>query len=157
GRSMPILIRDAAAPNHPVIGIAALGSSMAQQQLRDRWIGWDPEVFLNRISSEPHKLQRWAFHAIDRLVDAIYLQDFFRSGVLSAGLLANPNEKVTAHLLRIYDEAIRRHREAPDAAAHKSAASEEEWDAIDWIGRATTDLFRAKRAKTLAQLLQIRL
>src|SRR5262249_41076417 len=49
------------------------------------------------------------------------------------------------------------HREAPNAAAHKSAASVEDWAKIDWICRATTDLFRAKRAKTLAQLLQIRL
>src|SRR5262249_52781865 len=64
GRSMAVLIRDAAVPNHPVIGIAALGSSMAQQQLRDRWIGWEPETFLSRISSEPHKLRRWTFDAI---------------------------------------------------------------------------------------------
>src|SRR5439155_8517745 len=35
GRSMLLLIRDGAAPNHPVMGIAALGSSMAQQTQRD--------------------------------------------------------------------------------------------------------------------------
>lgn len=157
GRSMAILIRDAAAPNHPVIGIAALGSSMAQQQLRDRWIGWEPETFLCHMSSEPQKLRRWTFNAIDRLIDAIYQQDFIRSGVLSAGLLANPNDKVIAQLVKISAEAIRDHRDAPHAAAHKSTASADDWSAIDWIGRATTNLFRAKRAKTLAQLLQTRL
>src|SRR5206468_7033445 len=62
GRSMAILIRDAAAPNHPVIGIAALGSSMAQQQLRDKWIGWEPEVFLSGVA-ESHKLRQWTLGA----------------------------------------------------------------------------------------------
>lgn len=41
GRSMALLIRDRAAANHPVIGIAALGSSVVQQSVRDAWIGWD--------------------------------------------------------------------------------------------------------------------
>ena len=42
GRSMMILIRDAAAPNHPVIGIASLASSVVQQSTRDKWIGSEP-------------------------------------------------------------------------------------------------------------------
>lgn len=157
GRSMAVLVRDAAAPNHPVIGIAALGSSMAQQQLRDRWIGWESETFLNAMSGEPGKLRRWTFTAVDRLIDAIYQQDFLRNGVLSAGLLANPNEKVIAELLNISAKAIGEHRDAPHAAAHKSTTSAQDWTKIGWIERATTALFRAKRAKTLAQLLQIRL
>src|ERR1035437_9272382 len=41
GRSIMILVRDSAAPNHPVIGIAALGSAVVQQSVRDQWIGWD--------------------------------------------------------------------------------------------------------------------
>lgn len=53
GRSMMILVRDAAAPNHPVIGIAALGSSMAQQTLRDEWIGWDSKKFVEELSGRP--------------------------------------------------------------------------------------------------------
>ena len=31
GRSLPILVRDRAAPNHPVIGIASIGSAVVQQ------------------------------------------------------------------------------------------------------------------------------
>jgi hypothetical protein len=53
GRSMMILVRDAAAPYHPVIGIAALGSSMAQQTLRDQWIGWDSGEFVERLAARP--------------------------------------------------------------------------------------------------------
>src|ERR1051326_5927238 len=55
GRSIMILIRDAAAPNHPVIGIAALGSSVVQQRIRDELIGWDAAGFTKRFSrSEEH-------------------------------------------------------------------------------------------------------
>ena len=57
GRSMLLLVRDAAAPHHPVIGIAALGSSMAQQTLRDEWIGWDSEIFVRRL--EEHSTVKW--------------------------------------------------------------------------------------------------
>lgn len=38
---MMILVRDAAAANHPVMGIAALGSAVVQQTVRDEWIGLD--------------------------------------------------------------------------------------------------------------------
>ncbi len=41
GRSLSILIRDRAVPGHPIIGIAALSSSVVQQSVRDKWIGWD--------------------------------------------------------------------------------------------------------------------
>ncbi len=41
GRRIHFLIRDAALPNRPIIGIAALGSSLLQISSRDKWIGWD--------------------------------------------------------------------------------------------------------------------
>lgn len=41
GRSMMVLVRDAAGPNHLIIGLAALGSSVVQSSVRDAWIGWD--------------------------------------------------------------------------------------------------------------------
>ena len=39
GRQMHFLIRDRAAPFHPIIGIAALGSSVVQIAGRDQWMG----------------------------------------------------------------------------------------------------------------------
>jgi hypothetical protein len=40
GRRIHFLIRDANLPNKPVIGIAAIGSSLLQISSRDQWIGW---------------------------------------------------------------------------------------------------------------------
>jgi hypothetical protein len=40
GRRIKLLIRDAALPNNPIIGIIALGSSIVHIPDRDNWIGW---------------------------------------------------------------------------------------------------------------------
>ena len=55
GRSLSILIRDKARPGHPVIGIAALGSAVVQQSIRDKWIGWDV-----------HSVEKGAWHGVRR-------------------------------------------------------------------------------------------
>jgi hypothetical protein len=44
GRRIKLIIRDKALPNHPVIGIAALGSPIIHIPERDEWIGWDKET-----------------------------------------------------------------------------------------------------------------
>lgn len=44
GRRIKLLIRDNALPNKPLIGIAALGSSIVHIPDRDKWIGWDKEI-----------------------------------------------------------------------------------------------------------------
>jgi hypothetical protein len=65
GRSMMILVRDAAVSCHPVIGIAALGSSMAQQTQRDKWIGWDSERFVEQLIAKPTaRMCRWIQQSI---------------------------------------------------------------------------------------------
>ena len=53
GRSMMILVRDAAIEPHPVIGIAALSSSIVQQSTRDQAIGWDKGSVLHEIETAP--------------------------------------------------------------------------------------------------------
>lgn len=41
GRRIKLLVRDNALPQKPVIGIAALGSSIVHIPARDKWVGWD--------------------------------------------------------------------------------------------------------------------
>ncbi|MBX3000191.1 MAG: DUF4338 domain-containing protein [Caldilineaceae bacterium] len=52
GRQMFYLVRDAAQPFHPVIGIAALGSSLVQLTVRDDEIGWTASSFDKRVKAE---------------------------------------------------------------------------------------------------------
>lgn len=44
GRRIKLIIRDRALPNHPVIGIAALGSPIIHIPERDDFIGWDKDT-----------------------------------------------------------------------------------------------------------------
>jgi len=49
GRRIRLLIRDDGIDGNPIIGIAALGSSIIHIPDRDKWIGWDKETRTNNI------------------------------------------------------------------------------------------------------------
>ncbi len=49
GRRMRLIIRDMSLPSNPVIGIAALGSSIIHIPERDEWVGWDLKQRTNNI------------------------------------------------------------------------------------------------------------
>jgi len=49
GRRLKLIIRDNGLPNSPVIGIAALGSSIIHIPDRDDWIGWDKPNRTNNL------------------------------------------------------------------------------------------------------------
>jgi hypothetical protein len=49
GRRIRILVRDKGLPGCPVIGIAAIGSSIIHIPARDNWIGWDIKTRTDRI------------------------------------------------------------------------------------------------------------
>lgn len=155
GRSMMILVRDAAAPLHPVIGIAALGSSMAQQTQRDCWIGWDSDTFLKQITVAPTaRLCRWIHDSIDRHLAGLYVRDFLTEKVVDQRELRSPTAEVIPRLMEVAEKAAALHRLDPNAARHKKATSS--FTDADWEESAKLQLFRSKRARTLALLLGIR-
>ena len=49
GRRIKIIVRDDGIEGSPVIGIAALGSSIIHIPDRDKWIGWETKTRTNRI------------------------------------------------------------------------------------------------------------
>jgi hypothetical protein len=51
GRRIRILLRDDAIPGSPIIGIAALGSSIIHIPQRDKYIGWDIKTRTDKIAS----------------------------------------------------------------------------------------------------------
>jgi hypothetical protein len=154
---MMLLVRDAAAPFHPVIGIAALGSSMAQQTERDEWIGWDSDTFIKRLAEQPTAgWCRWVHDSVDRLLKSIYQKDFLDGALIERRDLRKPTERAIVRLLKEAGRAGEAHRLYPAAADHKSNTNGTTAGGTDWEKQAQTPLFRAKRAKTLALLLGIR-
>lgn len=152
GRSMPILVRDAATPHHAVIGLAAISSPVVQIAERDTWMGWETDQFLRDIQAKPSdKLAHWVAHRIQVQQDELYVDDLLRDGVLQPSDLTKPTEDAIARLKADAERHRQRH--------HRSATIREvrniEHDA--WIVRAETDLFRSKRSAALAEALDIRM
>jgi len=152
GRSMSILIRDAATPFHAVIGVAAVSSPIVQIAERDTWMGWETDTFVDRLSKEPtEKVAAWVASRIQVQQDAIYVDDLLRDGVLQPLDLTSPTEEAIARLKADAERHRQRH--------HRSASMRQvrSIDRQDWVARAETDLFRSKRAATLAEALDIRM
>lgn len=150
GRSMPILIRDAATEFHAVIGIAAISSPVVQIAERDNWMKWDTKQFVSAIEANPtDKIARWLMRRIKAQRSEIYVADLLRDGVLQPGDLDAPTQDIVAHLRADAE----RHR----AKHHRGGPIREvrniETDA--WVQRAETHLFRSKRSALLAETLEI--
>ncbi len=155
GRKVWFLVRDRAAPNHPVIGIGALGSAVVQLTPRDRWIGWTPSEFLERLRAAPTvRWARWLDGSLSRLFDAIYIHDLVSDGIVDRVALRRPTKDQIARLRQFAAEERRLHHLYPRRQAHKAAASG--GAKTDWVAEARSHLFRSKRASALADLLEAR-
>ncbi|MGI0134746.1 MAG: Druantia anti-phage system protein DruA, partial [Candidatus Micrarchaeaceae archaeon] len=154
GRSMMILVRDAAAENHPVIGIAALGSSVVQQSVRDKWIGWDGETTLRRLENmTPSAAVDWLLGKTDGLIKDVYLDDLLRDGTIARPELRCPSAEVIDRLLAVSQKAIAQHRLYPQSSKHSDSKKVK---LAEWKLRSEAPLFKSKRTKQLAKLLNIR-
>jgi hypothetical protein len=155
GRVMQILVRDAAAPYHPVIGIAALGSAAAQLAVRDKHIGWDDESMFQRLVTMPSsRRSKWIRDSIVHCLDEIYTDDFVIDGLMPSQTATG--DDLDAIVCRLKSEAVdarTEHKTDRDEHARRvKAATLEE----SWLVEAETPLFRSKRAKELASLLHVR-
>ena len=155
GRRMPFLVRDRAAPFHPVIGIAALGSAIVQIRERDDWIGWQPKELLKHLKENPDvKWAKWLLRRLDKGLDEIYLDDLIKDGLYWPTLWKEPSDDSIEKLRKEAETRRRDHNRFARRSDFKSPKDHEDLDA--WIERAESDLFRSKRCSTLAELLTAR-
>lgn len=154
GRTMVFLVRDRAAANHPVMGIGALSSPIMQIRERDSWIGWHPEIFIERVRTAPtRELAKWLVDTLDAAIDEIYVADFIEDGILSTRDLKTPSVAVIERLLKESADARKKHHRFARSRDHKQkrpALSGDEY----WIAKAKTHLFRSKRALALSTYLR---
>jgi hypothetical protein len=153
GRSISVLIRDAAGPNHPVIGIAALGSSVAQQSVRDKWIGWEGTAFSTRLKNDPPgKIAKWLLTILQQLLREVYVKDFIGRKIITRKLINTPTKEVITKLRSLAGMYRSKHIDNPQKSKFTT-----ENHALNWSERAESYLFKSKRAYLLAELLAIRL
>lgn len=162
GRQMLILVRNAARPKHPVIGIAMLASPVMRVNVRDRWIGWLREETKARLDQglfEPSSLATALLSQLETSIASIRFDDLVR-----ADEIAEPSE---ATVLRLEQKAagaayardmeLRAHFEVQRAAGASvsplKGAVKTNDPKVDWKASSEDLLFVRKRAEVLAQLL----
>lgn len=153
GRSLQLLVRDRAAPFHPVIGIAALSSAAVRLGPRDRFIGWDTDQVIDRlVAGEPSVAIAWARKVVHTAIGEIYFVDLVRDKILCA----DPNEwtlDTAAACAEAGLVARAQHHRLMEAKEYKSSDDVSTEDAC--VSRAELYLFRAKRASELAKLIPL--
>jgi hypothetical protein len=154
GRSMLLLVRDAAAVNHPIIGIAAFGSAIAQLSVRDKWIGWTSTELLHSIDERPTvSTARWISRQLQRSLSGVYKADLFKKHILAPRELIRPTNETISRLRAEAKRAWTIHRKFPNRKDHKSGT----YFARHWRRQAALPLFLAKRCELLARLLEVKL
>lgn len=162
GRQLPLLIRNAARPGWPVIGIAMLASPVLRTKPRDNWLGWTPEPFIARIRSGQWNAKlslRALMSRVDKSIKAIRHDD-----LVTRAEIRKPTERVVfrleqkaegaaiarqRQLEREYSDALEEHGRARSQIDPTKRGTK----GIDWKAASKDLLFVRKRAETLARLL----
>lgn len=164
GRQMLLLVRNAARPKKPVIGIAMLSSPVMRLSARDQWIGWTREAAAERLAAGEWSNQDFARAMLVRLETSI--ADLRWDDLATPSEIRTPNELVSMRLEQRAAGAafereaeLRAHFAANSAAGtvppHRGTVKVAEAD-TDWRGASNDLLFLRKRAESLAQLLFVK-
>lgn len=164
GRTLPLLIRNVARPNLPIIGIAMLASAAPRLLDRDTWIGWLPEELRRRVYRgewEASCVGRALFEIVSSAISEIRADDF---PDVSPTTLAVPDQNAVLYLER--QAASSSERRAADLREFENLPSGSDVGAakdrirplapdgtVDWRAASDRPLFKAKRAQTLSRLL----
>jgi hypothetical protein len=160
GRSMLLLIRNAARPGVPVMGIASLASAIPQLRVRDAWVGWTPEEVLQRVSASPTAWDDLRPALLSALKDA---RKLIRCDDLRRQIGKVRGERFEAALVAIAAKAAKerkrrlsRRQQAIDKGFEVTPLKRKALGVdgeVDWRAASEDPLFVRKRAKTLADVL----
>ena len=156
GKSFPILIRNAARPNKPIMGIAMLRSAALSDEAREDAIGWTNEATIRKkIYSKEIEIDFVVKAMIDCLneqIDNIRSDDF---DFLNSKLVKEPNEEVIKKLKQIYEEQYNK-RKLDLKNEKKKPPKISGFEPEDWMKESEEAVFKKKRAIKLAKFLEIR-
>jgi len=161
GRQMLILVRNAARPGRPVMGIAMLASPVMRLNARDQWIGWLRDAAEQRVRDGAWDAADFASslqHRVDASIQSVRWDD-----LVTESEIADPTETVALRLeqkasgaayareleLRAYFDA---HAADGQVRPHRGELKNAQPDS-DWRAASEDLLFVRKRAESLAQLL----
>jgi hypothetical protein len=162
GRQMMVLIRNAARPNRPVMGIAMLASPVMRLTARDMWIGWLREAAEGRVLEG--EWPAWDIgRAIWERIEAS-IADIRYDDLATAAEVAEPTDAVSLRLeQRAAGAAFAReaelkahffeHKADGDFMRPHRGDLKGVTESTDWKGASEDLLFVRKRAEGLSRLL----
>lgn len=162
GRNMHYLIRDNAAPNRPVIGIAALGNAILGLNQRDDALGWSVTSLARRLDEstrvERRRIARHLLAFIRAEVDKIYATDFKIKRLPAAQAIRYleqiEHEADSARKRALHDAGDERTAEYELIREAHNKVADGHPDKVKWVEVARTQLYRRKRAGNLADSLR---
>lgn len=161
GRNIFYLVRDAAVPARPLVGIAALGNPVLGSAPRDEFFGWSVRSFHQYAESvPPEERARIAAHlwaSVARGIGEIYSEDIlpggwregWRSAVDELRQIEKKSSRERAEGLPEDDGIGLEQKKIREA---HTAVGRGEGKSVNWREIARTALYRRKRAGTLADL-----
>jgi Druantia protein DruA len=157
GRTILVLVRNAARPNRPVMGIASLASALPQFRPRDLFIGWTSSEVKRRLEKEPEAWRRLRAALLRTLEDvkrSVRYDDLAPIDSADADrtldALAQAALKERENSLRERQQRVVRGEPVAPAKNLPRLAD----GGIDWTLASETPLFKAKRARTLAAVVR---
>lgn len=162
GRQMLVLIRNAARPNRPIMGIAMLASPVMRVSVRDNWIGWlrgAAEANLREGTWHSAAFARAIVTRLEKSIDSVRWDD-----LASPAEIKTPGDNTVLRLeqkaagaafargldLRAHYET---HMNEGGSVKPMRGAVKLTGDDTDWREASEDLLFVRKRAELLAQLL----
>ena len=156
GKSFPILIRNAARPNKPIMGIAMLRSAALSDEAREDAIGWTDEATIRKkIYSKEIEIDFVVKAMVDCLneqIDNIRSDDF---DFLNSKLIKEPNDEAIKKLKQIYEDEYKR-RKSDLKNEKKKPPRISAFEPEDWMKESEEAVFKKKRAIKLSRFLEIR-
>jgi hypothetical protein len=150
---MMMIVRDRAAPCHPVIGIAAVSSAAVAIGPRDEMLGWTLKAFVEALRSQGAKdVLKWIRREVTVRIKNVYKVDLLGDEVIRPGELIKPTAATIARLRQeVAGQRLKHHRYMKGQEYKRGATAN-----VNWTTQARTPLFRSKRAQELAEMLGVR-
>lgn len=153
-RNLFYLVRDAAQPNHPVMGIAALGNTVMQLTPRDRSLGWTVEGLLDLIANGT-VTDVEILTAFRRRLEEDYTQLFLDDLPVDPRIDHSVDDE-TLSRLAVIEKDSQREREgslkSDDASPNANKAEDLSPERLLQLTR--TPLYRSKRARAAREILR---
>lgn len=160
GRSLAFLIRNAARPMAPVMGIASIANAALQLRVRDTWIGWSTAAVLEAVMRDHQEwpaLRRAMVKTVATALDNLRIDDLMAEAGDVEGIDLEVRLRTIAGVAR--EARTRRLQERSSRAARGDSVVSlhllptKSNGETDWVKASGVDLFKRKRAETLANLL----